>query len=102
MSQIWYFHREQYGSNVSDENKDEDDDQESEQDEMVEALQDIACPSGAHTKVGNDDDNSIMYEHGRIDHGQKLNDLFNDIEFELYPRCKRFFSLIILSEVNAH
>ena len=63
---------------------------------MVEALQDIAGPSGAHTEVDNDDDNPMMFDYGRIDHGKKLDDLFNEVECELYPRCEKFSILTFL------
>ena len=63
---------------------------------MVEALQDIASLSGIHIEVGNDDDNSIMSNHRRIDHGKKLDDLFNEVECGLYPGCEKFSALTFL------
>lgn len=96
--QTWYFHGEQYGTNVSDEDEDEDDDEEEEDegDEMVDVLQDIAGPSVVDTGVSNDDDISMMPEHRRTEEGQKLDELFKEVDNELYPGCKKFSSLNFL------
>ena len=63
---------------------------------MVKALQDITGLSGAYTEVDNDDDNPMMFDYGRTDHDKKLDDLFNEVECELYPGCEKFFALTFL------
>ena len=86
MYQTWYFHGEECGTNVSDEDNNED--EEDEEDEMVNVLQDVAGPSVVDIGVSNDDDISMMPKHRRMDEGQKLDELFKEVKNELYLGCK--------------
>ena len=92
MYKIWYFQEEEYGTNVSNEDRDEKD----EEDEMVNVLQDIVGPSVVDIGVSNDDDIFMIPKHRRMDQGQKIDELFNEIETEFYPRCEKFSTLIFL------
>ena len=95
MYQIWYFHGEEYGTNISDEDEDDDEDEKNEEDEIVNVLQDIIEPSVVDIGVSNDDDISMMPKY-RTDEGQKLDKFFKKVENELYPRCKKISTLTFL------
>ena len=75
---------------------DEDEDEEDEENEMINALQDVVGPSVVDIGVSNDDDISMMPKHRRMDQGQKIDKLFNELEIKLYPGCKKFSTLTFL------
>ena len=97
--QTWFFHEEKYGTNVSDESMKNDIDvnnTEVEEDDMIEVLQDIVDPRTMDSNVGNDDETSFISDHRMKDRSHKLDNLFNEMETELYPGCKKFFALTFL------
>ena len=98
--QTWFFHGKKYGTNVSDESTKNDihvnNTEAEEVDDMIEVLRDIVGPSTVDSNVGNDDETSFMFDHRMKDSSHKLDNLFNEVETELYPRCKKFSALTFL------
>ena len=60
---------------------------------MIGVLQDIVGISTMNSNVGNDDETSFMFDHRMKDSSHKLDNLFNEVETKLYPRCKKFSAL---------